>query len=66
MHHAVAGPDDCVPRIAWGRYTGQPGGRITIPVSVQVHHALADGEHVGAFLTGAQAALDTLRTDLTA
>ncbi len=42
------GPDDCIPRISWGKLDSQ-GSNKTIPVSVQVHHALVDGIHVGRF-----------------
>ncbi|MAW88927.1 MAG: chloramphenicol acetyltransferase [Phyllobacteriaceae bacterium] len=61
MTHAVRGPQDCVPRIAWGRYQEDLDGRLVVPVSVQVHHALVDGEHVAAFFANAQAALDAIR-----
>lgn len=42
------GPDDCIPRITWGKCEMQPE-RASIPVSIQVHHALVDGVHVGRF-----------------
>lgn len=64
MTHALRGPDDSVPRIAWGRYREDAAGRLVMPVSVQVHHALADGEHVAAFFAATQAALDAIRTDI--
>lgn len=49
MQHAMQEhPGDCVPRISWGKYY-KAEGRIVIPVSVQVHHALVDGRHVGAY-----------------
>ncbi|MEZ6184022.1 MAG: chloramphenicol acetyltransferase [Planctomycetota bacterium] len=48
MLNPVRGPDDCVPRITWGRFRAQ-GGRWTVPVNVQVHHALVDGRHLGRF-----------------
>ena len=57
MTHPVGGPQDCIPRIAWGRITRQSDGRHLTPVAVQVHHALVDGEHVGAFFEAAQDAL---------
>ncbi len=47
-------PPDSVPRIAWGKFT-ETAGRTTLPVSVQVHHALADGLHVGQFYARCQA-----------
>ena len=57
MTHPVDGPQDCIPRIAWGRITRRADGRHLTPVAVQVHHALVDGEHVGAFFAAAQDAL---------
>lgn len=41
-------PGDSVPKIVFGKYTEQ-AGRWTMPVSVEVHHALMDGLHVGRF-----------------
>ena len=49
MQHAMQEhPGDCVPRISWGKFY-ETEGRTMIPVSVQVHHALVDGRHVGAY-----------------
>ena len=45
----TAGDGDSNPRITWGRYTMDPGGRTRMPVSVLVHHALADGAHIARF-----------------
>jgi chloramphenicol O-acetyltransferase type A len=42
------GPNDCIPRISWGKLDSQGSGW-TVPVSLQVHHALVDGIHVGKF-----------------
>lgn len=53
MTHPVAGADDSFPRIAWGKYTAEQG-RYTLPVAVQVHHALVDGLHVAHFFTALQ------------
>lgn len=39
--------EDSVPKITFGRYHGEP---VTLPISVEVHHALMDGLHVGRFL----------------
>ncbi len=41
-------PVDSVPRISWGKAVKEGPGTV-VPVSVQVHHALADGVHIGAF-----------------
>jgi chloramphenicol O-acetyltransferase type A len=59
LTNAMPGPDDCIPRIGWGKIT-HADGRYTMPMTTEVHHALADGAHVGAFFSAAQAALDTL------
>lgn len=40
--------DDSVPRISWGKIT-RVSDRIMMPLSIQVHHGLADGYHVGQF-----------------
>ncbi len=49
MQHAMQEhPGDCVPRISWGKYYTSEN-RTWLPVSVQVHHALVDGRHTGAY-----------------
>jgi chloramphenicol O-acetyltransferase type A len=40
---------DSAPRITFGKIT-DAGGRCTMPVSIHVHHALADGLHVAQFV----------------
>lgn len=40
---------DSVPRIAWGKYCKE-GNKISIPFSIQVHHALMDGYHVAKYI----------------
>ena len=37
------------PRFTWGKYRQDDQGRVTIPLSVLAHHALADGVHIAAF-----------------
>lgn len=49
-------PVDSVPRITWGKFYSQ-GERLLMPLSVQVHHALADGYHVGQYFEKVQAYL---------
>lgn len=41
-------PDDSNPRISWGKYV-TVNGRTTLPVSLFVNHALADGLHISRF-----------------
>ena len=47
-HPIHMNPVDSVPRIAWGKHI-KKGDSVTAPVSIQVHHAVADGFHVGRF-----------------
>ncbi len=47
MQHAMQShPGDSVPRIVWGKFLTNDG-RLDLPFSVQVHHAVVDGQHVG-------------------
>lgn len=39
---------DCIPRISWGKFT-EKRGEVSMPVSLQLHHGLADGYHAGLF-----------------
>lgn len=48
LRHPHCGPDDSNPRFSWGKFTEQ-NGRITLPVTVFVNHALADGWHLTQF-----------------
>jgi chloramphenicol O-acetyltransferase type A len=48
MHPIHLHPIDSVPRLAWGKYF-EEGERVKMPLSVQVHHALMDGLHVGRY-----------------
>jgi chloramphenicol O-acetyltransferase type A len=51
-------PLDSVPRLAFGRVEVRDG-RATIPFSVEAHHALVDGLHVGRLFEGVEARLAT-------
>lgn len=42
-------PQDSVPKIVFGKYF-EDAGRLRMPVSVEVHHALMDGVHVGRYV----------------
>jgi chloramphenicol O-acetyltransferase type A len=46
-------PSDSVPRLAWGKRF-EENGRLKMPLSVQGHHALMDGFHMGQFYEGMQ------------
>ena len=48
MTHAMPIKDvDSVPRITWGKLGGYTG--TLLPLSVQAHHAVVDGQHAGQF-----------------
>lgn len=47
---------DSVPKIAFGKFT-EEHGRVLLPISVEVHHALMDGLHVGRYLARLEEAL---------
>lgn len=51
------GTDDAIPKIVFGKHRESEGRRL-MPVSVEVHHALVDGLHVGRFYEGLQRCLD--------
>jgi chloramphenicol O-acetyltransferase type A len=56
-HARRHGTEDSVPKIVFGK-RHERGGRHRMPVSVEVHHALVDGLHVGRFFEGFQERLD--------
>ena len=49
------GREDSVPRIAFGKFV-QENEHTLLPISVEVHHALMDGLHVGRYLNRLQEA----------
>ncbi len=44
------GREDSVPKIAFGKFT-TTNNQTFLPISVEVHHALMDGLHVGRFIS---------------
>ncbi|MCB0587852.1 MAG: chloramphenicol acetyltransferase [Phaeodactylibacter sp.] len=46
-------PVDSVPRIAWGKFFEETG-KTWLPLSVQAHHGLVDGRHMGRFFENIQ------------
>ena len=59
FQHAMHVPaQDSVPRIVWGKFSKKNDG-MWMPVSVQVHHAVADGVDVGAFYEKLQSYLNS-------
>lgn len=52
-----------VPRIVFGKYF-EENGKIKLPHSVEVHHAVMDGIHVGKYFNLLQAKLDDLASKI--
>jgi chloramphenicol O-acetyltransferase type A len=50
------GREDSVPKLAFGR-ADRDGSRLWMPFSVEVHHALMDGLHVGRYIQAFEEAL---------
>ena len=50
------GREDSVPKLAFGRLQAE-GDKLWLPVSVEVHHALMDGLHLGRYVQALEAAL---------
>ncbi len=60
-HPMKLGNQDSFPRISWGKFTPQGQGRdqrMTMPVSLQLHHGLADGYHAGLFFEKLESLLE--------
>lgn len=55
-------PVDSIPRITWGRFI-ETHKRAVMPLSVQVHHGLADGFHVGQFFELFQQWVESVEID---
>lgn len=56
-HPIQMNPVDSIPRISWGKYF-EENSKIKLPMSVQVHHALVDGIHIGQYYNIIQEILD--------
>ncbi len=50
---------DSTPKISWGRFERQ-GERLVMPFSLQVHHGLMDGYHLGLYFQRLQEFLDAV------
>jgi len=57
MHPIHLHPADSIPRIAWGKYFTDHG-TVKIPLSIQAHHAVMDGYHVGRYFEELQELVD--------
>lgn len=57
LDNALPHADDCIPRVSWGK-TVKAQGRHEMALALQVHHALVDGEHIGACVSAMQDCLN--------
>jgi chloramphenicol O-acetyltransferase type A len=64
MHPLPLHPADSVPRFAWGKFFAA-GESLKMPLSVQGHHAVMDGLHMGRFYAAVQEYLDHPRFVMT-
>ncbi len=55
-HARTGGRGESIPRLVFGKFTPD-NDRLMMPLSVEVHHALVDGVHVGKFLAILEGAL---------
>ena len=60
INNALPGPDDCIPRVSWGKFVEDGNGRHSMAMTIEVHHALVDGRQVGEYFQAVQTVLDTL------
>jgi chloramphenicol O-acetyltransferase type A len=60
INNALPGPDDCIPRISWGKFVTGDAGRSSMAMTIEVHHALVDGRQVGDYFAAVQVAIDAL------
>lgn len=55
-HARTKGRGDSIPRIVFGKFITE-AERLMLPISIEVHHALMDGLHVGRYLGRLEEAL---------
>ncbi|MEO9863071.1 MAG: CatA-like O-acetyltransferase [Yoonia sp.] len=57
INNAMPHKDDSIPRVTWGKYVSE-AHEWKMAMTLEVHHALVDGAHVGAFFQAVQDTLD--------
>lgn len=62
-HARNLGREESIPKIAFGKFF-EENGRTLLPFSVEVHHALMDGLHVGRYVARVQEIINTAETTL--
>ncbi|MGG7163615.1 CatA-like O-acetyltransferase [Clostridium ihumii] len=64
MSHPIdMSPVDSIPRIAWGKYF-EENGSLKMPLSVQAHHAVVDGIHIGRYFERIEEILNNPKDNL--
>lgn len=58
LDNALPNADDCIPRVSWGKIV-ENSAHFDMSMTLQIHHALADGLHVAQFFEATQNALNT-------
>lgn len=61
MHARNKGRGESIPRIVFGKFE-EDNSRLMLPLSVEVHHALMDGIHVGRFMNRFAEAAENIET----
>ena len=59
INNALPHAQDCIPRVSWGKFV-EAGGRWSMAMTIEVHHALVDGRQVGDYFAAVQAAVDAV------
>ena len=59
INNALPHARDCIPRVSWGKIVETAKG-YDMAMAIEVHHALVDGEQVGAYFRAVQHALDSI------
>ncbi len=52
-------PEDCIPRVAWGRWEERDGRKI-LGLSLEVNHRTVDGLHIGRFARALEEEIEKL------
>jgi len=58
INNAMPGPDDCIPRVSWGKFVESADHTWSMAMTLEVHHALVDGMQIGAYFASTQKALE--------
>lgn len=60
--HVFDRGDFLAPVVTWGKYEAE-GSRLVMPLTMNIHHAVADGFHLSRFFTEVQGVMDRMAAD---